>query len=115
MVAPCGSDCLSLMTEGIEHLLCTHRSCASPTLENTSPFLKNLSIYLAALDLNCGTRDLCCVTWDLAKQPPDPLVGALGLHGSVACGILVPQPGIKPTASALQRGFCTTGQQEKSL
>ena len=33
---------------------------------------------------------------------------------SVACGILVPQPGIKPTSPVLQGGFLTTGPQWKS-
>ena len=31
-----------------------------------------------------------------------------------ACGILVPQPGIKPTSSALEGGFLTTGPPGKS-
>ena len=31
-----------------------------------------------------------------------------------ACGILIPQPGIKPTSPALQGGFLTTGPLGKS-
>ena len=31
----------------------------------------------------------------------------------MACGILVPQPGIKPTSPALECGFLTTGPPEK--
>ena len=34
--------------------------------------------------------------------------------GPKACGILVPQPGIKPTSSALEGGFLTTGPPGKS-
>ena len=33
---------------------------------------------------------------------------------SMVCGIVVPQPGIKPTSPALQGGFLTTGPQRKS-
>ena len=31
----------------------------------------------------------------------------------IACGILVPQPGIEPTSPALEGGFLTTGPPEK--
>ena len=34
--------------------------------------------------------------------------------GLVACGILVPQPGIKPTSPVLEGGFLTTGPPGKS-
>ena len=37
-----------------------------------------------------------------------------GLSCSMACGILVPRPGIEPMSSALQGGFSTTGYQWKS-
>ena len=37
-----------------------------------------------------------------------------GLSGSVACGILVPQPRVKPMSPALQGRFLTTGPPEKS-
>ena len=37
-----------------------------------------------------------------------------GLSCSVACGNLVPQPGIEPTSPASQGGFLTTGPPEKS-
>ena len=33
----------------------------------------------------------------------------------MACGILVPQPGIEPVTPALQGGFLTTGPPEKFL
>ena len=38
-----------------------------------------------------------------------------GLSCPVACGILVPQPGIKPVSPALEGGFLTTGPPGKSL
>ena len=40
---------------------------------------------------------------------------AHGLSCSVACGILVPLPGIKPESPASQGGFLTTGPVGKSL
>ena len=33
----------------------------------------------------------------------------------MACGTFIPEPGIKPTSSALEDGFLTTGQPGKSL
>ena len=33
----------------------------------------------------------------------------------MACGILIPEPGIKPTTLALEGGFLTTGPPGKSL
>ena len=43
------------------------------------------------------------------------VVVALGISCSSACGILVPQPGIKPVSPALQDRFLTTGPPGKSL
>ena len=43
-----------------------------------------------------------------------PAVVAHGPSGSVACGTLVPQPGVKPVSPALQGRFLTTGPPEKS-
>ena len=43
------------------------------------------------------------------------LVVARGLSCSaVSCGVLVPQPGVKPMSPALQGGFLTSGPPEKS-
>ena len=41
------------------------------------------------------------------------IVSWLWHSGLVACGILVPQPGIKPMSPALKGGFLTTGPPEK--
>ena len=43
------------------------------------------------------------------------LVVARGLSCPVACGILVPQPGIEPTSPAVEGRFLTTGPPGKSL
>ena len=36
-------------------------------------------------------------------------------RGPLACGILIPEPGIKPTSPALEDGFLTTGPPGKPL
>ena len=41
-------------------------------------------------------------------------LSSCGVCCSVACGILVPRPGIKPTSPALQGGFLSTRPPEKS-
>ena len=77
---------------------------------------------LAALGLSCACR-IIPVTWDLSLWHTDSLGVACrlqsewasvvvehGLSCSTMCGILVPQPGIKPSSSALEGGFLTTGE-----
>ena len=53
-------------------------------------------IYLAVSGLCCGTWELQCIMWDLSLWPTDSLVATSGLSCSVACGILVPWPRMKP-------------------
>ena len=55
---------------------------------------------------SCGTR---------ALEWAGSVVVACGLSCPVACGILVPRPGIKPTSPALEGGLLTTGPLGKSL
>ena len=43
------------------------------------------------------------------------LVKSRGLSCPMACGILVPRPGIKLMSPAMEGGFLTTGPSEKSL
>jgi len=47
-------------------------------------------------------------------QYPGSLTAIHGLSGPIACGILVPQPGIKPAFPALEGRFLTTGPLGKS-
>ena len=55
------------------------------------------------LGLNCGTQDLPLQCMGL-------LIVVRGLSSChVACGILVPPPGIKPVSPALESRFLTTG------
>ena len=53
----------------------------------------------------CGAQALEC---------RDSVVAAHRLDCPLACGILVPQPGIKPVSPALEGGFLTTGPPGKS-
>ena len=49
-----------------------------------------------------------CGTWALSLRHA-------GLSGPMACGILVPRPGIESASPALEGGFFTTGPPGKSL
>ena len=71
-----------------------------------------------------NTRDLCSLLLTHSMGRGDPgcvgqtlgvLVEALGLSCSVACGILVPRPGIEPMSPALEVRFLTTGPPGMSL
>jgi len=57
---------------------------------------------------HCGVRTLWL--WCVGS-----VVAACELSYSMACGILVPPPGIELVSPALQGGFLTTGPPEKSL
>ena len=77
---------------------------------------------MAVLGLSCGMWDLP-VSWGifhygtqiLYLRCKDSVVAAHRLSCSVACGILVPWPGIEPMSFALQGRFLTTGPSGKSL
>ena len=69
-------------------------------------FFLNIYLLLAELDLSCGVR---------APEHVGSVVVARGLSCSVACGILVPRPGIEPTSPALAGGSLTTASPGKSL
>ena len=53
-----------------------------------------------------------CGTWGLGHA--GSVVVSHGFSCPVACGILVPQPGIKPTSPPLEGKFLTTGPPGKS-
>ena len=63
---------------------------------------------------------LRCDTWDLwySERAPE-LMGSVvvtcGLGCPVACGILLPQPGIEPMSPALEDELLTTGLTGRSL
>ena len=52
--------------------------------------------------------------WAVLLWPTCSVVVALGLSFPVACGILVPRPGIEPTYPALEGGLLTPGPPGKS-
>ena len=54
-----------------------------------------------------------CDSW--ALEHVGSVVVARHLSSSMACGALVPEPGIEPMCPALQGGFLTTGPRGKSL
>ena len=53
--------------------------------------------------------------WVFLAMPRLALVSAQQLSCSSTCGILVPQPGIKPVSPALEGRFLSTGPPGKSL
>ena len=62
--------------------------------------------------LACGLLSSCGVQ---APECVGSVAAARGLSCPVACGILVPRPGIEPMSSALESRFLTTGPPRKSL
>ena len=56
-----------------------------------------------------------CITQDLSLQGAGSAAVAHGLSCPMACGILVPQPGIEPAPPTLEGRFLTTGPPGKSL
>ena len=63
----------------------------------------------------CRAQALGCSVWaSLYLWLRDPVVAERGLSCPVACGILVPQPGIQPGSPDLEGGFQTAGPPVKS-
>ena len=60
-----------------------------------------------------GKSFSCCGAQALERT--DSLVAVCGLSTSEACGILIPQPRIKPVSPALEGGFLTTGPPRTTL
>ena len=75
-----------------------------------SPLFKLLLLlFFAVLGLSCSMQYL------LLQHRGFSLVESHGLSCPTACGILAPQPGIKPMSPALEGGFLTSGPPGKSL
>ena len=68
-------------------------------------FITYLCIYLAAPSLSCSIHYLHCGTWlpECKSSVVTPM----------ECGILVPQPGIRPASPALEGRFLTSGPPGK--
>ena len=73
-------------------------------------FIFFFNIYLSVLGLSCGMQDLSL--WRVNSSCELSHSRAHGLSWPIACGILVPRPGIKPM-SALGGRFLTTGPPGK--
>ena len=71
--------------------------------------MKDNVFLVAALGIFVAAGEVSSCAW--ALECMGSVVVAWGLSCPAACGILAPQPGIKPTSPALQRGFLTTGHQ----
>ena len=82
--------------------------------------MRDLSLQRPGSSLRC-MGSLLAVTLRLLSRcdawPPECVgsVVAAQLSCPVACGILVPQPGIEPASPALEGGFLTTRPPGKSL
>ena len=107
--------------------------CIGSSLQHVGSFVAALVaalVVVCGLLSNCGVQlfsslvvarapecvgSVVCGRWVLSLRRVSSVVVARGLSCPVACGILVPQPGIKPTSPALEGGFFTTGSPGKSL
>ena len=66
-------------------------------------------------DFCCGLRAALWLRHAGSRVHAGSAAAKRGLSCPMACGILVPQPGIKPTFSAVEGGYLTTGPPGKSL
>ena len=89
-----------------------HSSKSLQCCTNSQIFKK---IYLVVSGLNCGAQDLCCIMQNLSLQHVDSLVVVQGLTCSVAWGVSVPWPGIRPAPPALPGSFLTIEHQGSPL
>ena len=87
-----------------------------------STWLLTLFIYLAASGLGCGTHNGLARCGSRAQQWQGVGSRTCGLSScdtwaqlTVACGILVPQQGIKPSSSSLQAGFLTARPPQRCI
>ena len=69
---------------------------------------------MAVSVLSCSKYDLCCSLQDLSLRCMELVVVVLRLSCSMACEILVPQPGTESMSPAWEGRFLTTGPPGKS-
>ena len=112
------NNLISLLTVAVilrNIIICyTFQSAFAWILSAILPSFSVLNICLAASGLSCSIWELHCIMQDLSLWYMGSLVLVHGLSCPMICGILVPQPGLKPTCPALQGGFLTSGPPGKS-
>ena len=74
---------------------------------------RNLCCVVVSLLFHCGLRSLSLWGTGSGLQSAGSVIVVLGLSCSVACRILVSQPGIGPTSPAQQGEFLNTGPPGK--
>ena len=101
-----GSQALTYSPETLQHLLLLKQPPKEAVA--AAPFyLLKLFIYLTASGFHCST-------WDIHWGKQASLAVVRGLSCPLACGILVPWPGMEPTPPALEGGLLTTGPPGQS-
>ena len=126
-VPPGGSEGESVPRFSLTNLPCVqwHNFDLCPTWHDLLPcvsiglqapllfsFFFNLYLIASGLSVACRLLSSCSVR---APEPSGLVAAARRLSCPVACGILVPWPGIKPVSPALEGRFLTTGPRGKSL
>ena len=91
---------------------CMHVSFFFKFLKNIYLFIWLSLVLVAAHGIfRCSARALLpCTSFSLVWH-----AGLVASSCGMACGILVPRPGIEPESPALEGGFLTTGPPGKSL
>ena len=87
-------------------------SCADTPQFSFFISLASLGLSCDAWGLHWGVRSVVA-TRGLSLGLEGSVVGSCGRHCSTACGIFIPQPGIKPVSPVLQGRFLTTGPPGK--
>ena len=99
---------------GVPHCRQTLLPSEPPGLKVTLFFKKRFA-YLVASSLSCSTQGLRCLLGNLSLQHMNTSWALWLSSCAVACGNLVPRPGIEPKSPALLSRFLTTGPPGKSL
>ena len=117
LLSSCGAWSLELT--GSVVAACGLSSCSAQALEHTGSVVAVWGLsscsaqgpeYVGSVVAVGGLPS--CGTW--ALESAGSVVVAHRLSCPVACGILVPRPGIEPTSPALEGGVLTTGPPGKS-
>ena len=113
--------CGSIAGDKMQFLVSTHWHSNDRRLTRKMPSQSEWAMTLCVCVCVCARARVhgaasghSCITQDPSLWCTDCPVVACRLNCSIACGILVPQPGIEPASPALQSRFLTTGPPGKS-